>query len=366
MANFPHLFYRLGRKRWNIPNTPELYYVVPNAGWSTDWDGCYITRGIHQQFGWATHITFSPHILVDHILHYGELGTFLSSIGTMRNRNNIIVSTIFHGNRNLEFPHLTQNTEKFLAASQIPRRILTSCQIMKKRLITWGVPPEKVVCIPLGVDLKHFKPPTFEQRLAHRHKMGIPENSVCVGSFQKDGVGWGDGLTPKLIKGPDIFLQVIERLHKHYNLFVLLTGPSRGYIKQGLDALSVPYRHEYLSNYLDIATMYHSLDLYLVTSREEGGPKAVLESLASGVPLISTRVGLAPDIIQHGHNGLLVNLEDVDALAEQAARLIEHDELRGRLIANGLADIVQYDWKHIATRYYKELYLPLLNHLYHG
>jgi len=93
------------------------------------------------------------------------------------------------------------------------------------------------------------------------------------------------------------------------------------------------------------------------------GPKAALESLASGVPLVSTRVGLVPDIVQHGWNGFLADSEDVDSLAEHVARLIEQPELRDRLATNGLTSIVSYDWHHIAARYYQELYRPLLSEL---
>ena len=110
---------------------------------------------------------------------------------------------------------------------------------------------------------------------------------MVIGSFQKDGKGWGEGNEPKLIKGPD----------------VLLTGPARGYVKTGLESLKIPCKHLYLQDYREIGKYYQALDAYLVTSREEGGPKGVLESMASGIPLISTRVGQAQDLVKQGING---------------------------------------------------------------
>lgn len=356
------MFRRYALRNLRLPTTPELYYVVPHANWVTDWVGRYITSGISSQFGWQTHVTSAPHLLSGQIVHYGEMGAFLSSLGSRRNTRNTIVTTIFHGDRLEQFPDLGKSVNHFLDNAHVPERIVTACSIMEKRLASWGVPAEKIVLIPLGVDLNRFKPTTLQERLACRHKMSIPDDAVCIGSFQKDGVGWEEGLTPKLIKGPDVFLKVIERLHKEFKLFVLLTGPSRGYVKQGLDALGVLYHHEILSDYLKIVDFYHCLDLYLVTSREEGGPKVVLEALATGIPLVSTRVGMAPDVIQHGRNGMLADLEDVDMLAEHAARVIEQDELRSQLIVNGIDDITHYDWIYIATRYYNELYTPLLKH----
>lgn len=360
LASSPTLIYRSGRQSLGLLSPPELYYVVPAASWSTDWDGYYITSSITAQFGWRAHLTSAPHLLVDHIIHYGEPGTFLASIGSRRNRYNTIVATIFHGSRTSEFPELARSVERFVEHADVPARIVTACGIMEERLIGWGISSDKVVRIPLGVDLTRFKPVSQEVRLACRRRMGIPDDAICIGSFQKDGNGWEKGLTPKLIKGPDIFLRVIERLHKQYKLYVLLTAPARGYVKQGLEALGVPYRHEILSDYRAIAQMYHCLDLYLMASREEGGPKAVLESLASGVPLVSTSVGMAPDLIEHGHNGFLADSEDVDTLAEHLSLLIEQPELRRQVVANGLISIKPYDWRLIAARYYQELYYPLL------
>jgi glycosyltransferase involved in cell wall biosynthesis len=65
--------------------------------------------------------------------------------------------------------------------------------------------------------------------------------------------------------------------------------------------------------------------------------------------------------VRHGQNGLLADPGDVISLAESVARLIEEPELGRRLAQNGLETIIPYDWKQIAGRYYRELYLPLLD-----
>jgi glycosyltransferase involved in cell wall biosynthesis len=138
---------------------------------------------------------------------------------------------------------------------------------------------------------------------------------VVVGSFQKDGVGWGDGNEPKLIKGPDVLVAVLERLRVHVSgLHVLLSGAARGFVQRGLTAAGIPYIHRWSDRYAALTRFYQACDLVLVTSREEGGPKAVLEALASGIPLVSTRVGQATDLIASGSNGWLAPVDDVDAL----------------------------------------------------
>jgi len=85
----------------------------------------------------------------------------------------------------------------------------------------------------------------------------------------------------------------------------------------------------------ELAAAYHALDLYLVTSRQEGGPKAVLESMAAGVPLVSTRVGQAQDLVEDGANGMLVDVDDVDALTERSALLHDDPGLGATLRAAG-------------------------------
>lgn len=77
--------------------------------------------------------------------------------------------------------------------------------------------------------------------------------------------------------------------------------------------------------------MFAALDLYIVASRQEGGPKAVLESMASGVPLVTTRVGQAMDIVKHGVNAWMTDVENAEALA--AFALLVHRADRDSLNA---------------------------------
>ena len=184
--------------------------------------------------------------------------------------------------------------------------------------------------------------------------------AYCIGSFQKDGEGWDDGMVPKWVKGPDVFLETIDRLRRDYELFVLLTGPSRGYVKAGLERMGIRYRHVWLKQYEEVARHYWALDLYLIASRDEGGPMAVLESMASGVPLVSTRVGMSIDLISSGVNGFLNEVEDADGLAVNASRTLENSELGQRISSEAVQQAQNYDWSAIAARYHEEVYRPLL------
>jgi len=79
-------------------------------------------------------------------------------------------------------------------------------------LIEYGVKEEKIVVIPLGIDLSIFKPYSEKERKKLRKKLKIPLDKTIIGSFQKDGIGWGEGLKPKWEKGPDIFCKVIKKI----------------------------------------------------------------------------------------------------------------------------------------------------------
>ena len=186
---------------------------------------------------------------------------------------------------------------------------------MESLVLETGIAAEKVHRIPIGIDPVAFPLRTDEVKARARRELGLPDAAFVVGSFQKDGVGWGEGLEPKLIKGPDVLVAAAERLRVYVpDLWFLLTGPSRGYVIAGLERAGIPYRHRYLPSLESVARAYEAIDLCIVASRDEGGPRAVLESMAIGVPLVTTRVGQAADLVRHEENGWLVEVEDVDAI----------------------------------------------------
>ena len=176
--------------------------------------------------------------------------------------------------------------------------------------------------VPAGEGLPHpdrRRPRPFPAARAGRSRRLPAVRSACPrrrsssAPSSKDGVGWGDGAEPKLIKGPDVLLAAVERLREVVpELAVLLTGPARGYVAAGLERLGVPFRHVLLPDLDAVADAYRALDVCLVASRDEGGPKAVLESMATGVPIVTTRVGQAADLVRHGENGFLVDVEDAE------------------------------------------------------
>jgi len=229
-------------------------------------------------------------------------------------------------------------------------RIQVSHSEMHKAVLETGIEPSKVHRIPIAVDTDIFTPACADSRERMRFRLGIPQSAFLVGSFQKDGEGWGEGNTPKRIKGPDVFIDVVDKLRTTIpELFVLLTGPARGYVKNRLEALQIPYKHVFLNQFHELPPLYHALDLCLVTSRQEGGPKAVLESMASGIPLVTTRVGQAMDLVRQGENAFIENVEDVEGLVSAVERIHAFsDEEKATMLACARCTAEENAWNRQA------------------
>ncbi len=333
----------LGR---NAVQRADVHYLVENAIWSIRHDGLMLTQNLSQRKG---RITVRAEGIRNSILHFGSVNTWLSPDGQLRpsHDSNKRVVTWFHvvpGDRRLE--HLERVADKLQLWH-------TSCTITRDILVEHGIDEKQIVVVPLGVDTQTFRPASLDQRQELRQKLEIPDDHLVIGSFQKDGEGWEAGNKPKLIKGPDIFCETLEALHNEHKLFVLLTGPARGYVQNRLRDIGIPFTHRNCPTPDDVAPYYHALDCYLITSRAEGGPKPMLEAMASGIPVLTTPVGMAKDILHPGQDALVAGSED---LVEPLHNLLSDQALREQIIQNGLSTVEQYDWSRIGQRYETEIY----------
>lgn len=149
--------------------------------------------------------------------------------------------------------------------------------------------------IPLWVNQKIWF--EIEKKQELRKKFRLSEDDYLVGSFQRDTEGH-DLISPKLEKGPDIFVNCIKELSKkNKNLKVVLTGKRRQYIINELIKLKISYVYFEMVNYKKLNQLYNVLDLYIVSSRTEGGPQAIVECGITNTPIVSTDVGIASSIL---------------------------------------------------------------------
>lgn len=208
---------------------------------------------------------------------------------------------------NRPFHYLKQPAFR-LARQRVSRWVVRSSEAQRE-LQSIGDDP---VLIPYVVDLDIFRPErqSASALAALRQKYLLPEDRYVISNFHRDSEGADRGL-PKLQKGPDLFLEIVAALHQQgLPIHVLLAGPRRHWLRQRLAERGLPFtfvgqwideRDDLTDNILPRATLndlYSLSDLYLVTSRWEGGPQSIMEAAAADCKIVSTRVGLAEDILQ--------------------------------------------------------------------
>ena len=135
----------------------------------------------------------------------------------------------------------------------------------------------------------------LEDKAICRKSLGLAANDFIVGSFQRDTEG-GDLKTPKLEKGPDLFCDYIEKLNRK-DLHILLGGWRRQYVISRLKKSNIKFTYFELADLQKLRQMYCSLDLYVISSRQEGGPQSALEASGMKVPIVSTDVGMVSEIL---------------------------------------------------------------------
>jgi glycosyltransferase involved in cell wall biosynthesis len=166
--------------------------------------------------------------------------------------------------------------------------------------------------IPYTVDTDIFRqiPQNDPGLLELKQQWDLPSDKYLIGNFHRDTEG-SDLISPKLMKGPDIFLEVVRVLHqKGHPIHVVLAGPRRFWMRRRLTELNIPFTFigSAVDNQDDIALnvlpqdqlnlLYNIIDLYIVSSRSEGGPRSLLEAAATQCKVISTPVGLALDLLE--------------------------------------------------------------------
>jgi glycosyltransferase involved in cell wall biosynthesis len=154
---------------------------------------------------------------------------------------------------------------------------------------------KRIFTIPFWINQNIFK--DIKDKTSLREAYKIDKDAFTVGSFQRDTEGY-DLQSPKLSKGPDIFIDnILELRKKEKNLLVLLAGYRRHYVINELNKHNIPFMYFERTSLKIINDLYNCLNLYLVTSRVEGGPAAITECAISKTPIISRDVGLAREFL---------------------------------------------------------------------
>lgn len=197
--------------------------------------------------------------------------------------------------------------------------------------------PSQYRVVPLGFDLTPFAAVDDAARVAARRALDVRADALVVSTVGR--------LTA--IKQHGLFLETIQRVRqRHPNVVALITGDGelREQIVTQTAALGLGEAVRMLGWRRDLATIYAASDVFLLTSRNEGTPVALIEAMASGVPGVSTDVGGVRDVIGGPETGRTAFFGDADGLARAAVELLADPALRRQMGERARARVLaRYD-----------------------
>ena len=197
--------------------------------------------------------------------------------------------------------------------------IAVSRDDQRKMIEIEGVNPKKILHVPNGIAAP---PPPSGADV--RLELGIPAGARVIGTVSV--------LRPQ--KALDVFVRASARLlRERSDLYVLLAGdgPLRGELTELVRSLGVQDRLLMLGYRSDASDVVAALEVAISSSAYEGSPLAVMEYMESARPIVATRVGGVPDLIEDGVNGLLVDPGDEAALAAAIGRMLADPEAARRM-----------------------------------
>ncbi|HHV55863.1 MAG TPA: glycosyltransferase family 4 protein [Firmicutes bacterium] len=211
--------------------------------------------------------------------------------------------------------------------------ILVGSSFARDSFITEGVPPDKVVIIPYGVDVSLFAPP--EHSVSPRRQLRL----LFVGKISQ-------------AKGISYLLEAVRRLDRA-DISLTLVGQI-----QGDGRVLEPYRHlfrhvPHVPNFM-LRHIYQKADVFVFPTLIEGMGLVVLEAMASGLPVITTPNGPG-DIVRDGVDGFVVPPRDVDALIQRIELLRTDRGLRVEMGRNARERALQFTWDEYRSRVLSKL-----------
>jgi glycosyltransferase involved in cell wall biosynthesis len=175
-----------------------------------------------------------------------------------------------------------------------------------------GIPAGRFAVLGSGVDTKRFRPATGP-RPAGRSILG------CVGRLDP-------------VKAHDVLIEAFFRAlgdgTRDLELRLMGDGPCRPALERLVQERGLTSRVRFLGTVPDIPEQLRELDFFALASHREGRPTSIMEAMASGLPVVATRVGSVATLVAEGRTGLLANPGDTDGLARAFAVLANDESLR--------------------------------------
>lgn len=194
-----------------------------------------------------------------------------------------------------------------------------------------GVDPRWLSCIANGVDAEKFHPAPRSGAL--RDRCSLPADAPLVAFVGR--------LSPE--KGPEVFLRAVQLLGSlvpEAQAVLCGDGPQRASLEAFVAQAGLGHRVHFAGVMQDMPAVYADVDVVASTSHSEALPLSLMEAMACGLPVVATRVGGVPDLIDHGRTGWLQAPRDVEGIAHALARLLRAADERQRMGQRGRERVV--------------------------
>lgn len=226
-------------------------------------------------------------------------------------------------------------------------RIVTVTEAIRRQLVAGGLATEdRVVTMAGGVDVDRFRPDARPVRDSGiRAVLGVPPDVPIIGLVS----GF------RVMKGQRTAVEAAARLAaegRRFHLLLIGEGPFAARVRAQVEAARLRDRISILGFVDDLPATMAALDIALYSALESDGMSRVLfEYLASGVPVVASRVGVVPEILEDGRTALLVPAGEPGPLGEAVARLLDDPARRREIGAAGAALVhARYSGARLAER----------------
>ncbi|MDD5749188.1 MAG: glycosyltransferase family 4 protein [Patescibacteria group bacterium] len=218
-----------------------------------------------------------------------------------------------------------------------PDRITAISSFLADRARRLGVADEKIQLIPNGVDFSKVPQGIIQEK----------NKVVCLARLS-----WEKGLDYLVKAWPGVISQVPEA-----KLVLVGEGDKRKEIEDLIKELNIAGSVELKGAlpHQEALEQLASAEVFICPSLAEGLGIVFIEAQACGAPVIGTRVGGIPDVIQDNENGLLVEAKNSEQITEAIVKLLKDEELRKQLSARASVSVRKYDWQPIIDQV-RELY----------
>ncbi len=210
------------------------------------------------------------------------------------------------------------------------------------------IPAWKVVTIRNGIDLSLYG--NGIDGRAVRACIGVPQNALLVGTIGR--------LSPE--KGQDVLVEALRMLKRNVpdmRGIMAGDGPSRWQLERLVRSSGMQEIICLLGHRNDVPALLSVMDIFVLPSHREGLPLALLEAMATGLPVVATDVGGCGEVIRDGHNGLLVAPGRPELIAGAIKRLACDEGLRRSLGHQARRTIEEHFSVDRMVRQIEELYL---------